>query len=117
MVMLFMHLISQHELSSDHNPFHIHIYFSFVNAFGAEKLAASIQYGICQHLELITSFECAEAVFIEKLNQGNKLFISCHPGLVKASVCNFYHNFNIHTLRCDLLYIHDEKVHRLASSP
>ena len=30
---------------------------------------------------------------------------------VKASFCNFYQNFIIHTLRCDLLYIHDE--HRL----
>ncbi len=34
--------------------------------------------------------------------------------LLKSSVCNFYQNFNIHTLRCD---IHDEQVHRLASSP
>ncbi len=35
----------------------------------------------------------------------------------KACVCNFYQNFNIHTLRCDFLYIHDDQVHRLASSP
>ncbi len=35
---------------------------------------------------------------------------------LKASVCNFYQNFNIHTLRCDF-YIHDEQVHRLASLP
>ena len=27
---------------------------------------------------------------------------------LKAPVCNFYQNFNIHTLRCDFLYIHDE---------
>ncbi len=33
---------------------------------------------------------------------------------LKASVSNFDQNFNIHTLRCD---IHDEQVHRLASSP
>ena len=26
---------------------------------------------------------------------------------LKASVCNFYQNFNIHTLRCDFLYIND----------
>ncbi len=26
---------------------------------------------------------------------------------LKASVCNYYQNFNIHTLRCHFLYIHD----------
>ncbi len=36
---------------------------------------------------------------------------------LKTSVCNFYQNFNIHALRCDFLYIHDDQVHRLASSP
>ncbi len=28
--------------------------------------------------------------------------------ILKASVCNFYQNFNIHILRCDFLYIHDD---------
>ncbi len=37
--------------------------------------------------------------------------------ILKASLCNNYQNFNIHTLRCDFLYIYDEQVHRLASSP
>ncbi len=35
--------------------------------------------------------------------------------LLKASVCYFYQNFNIHTIRCDFLYIHDEQVHWLMS--
>ena len=36
---------------------------------------------------------------------------------LKTSVSNFYQNFNIHILRYGFLYIHDEQVHRLASSP
>ncbi len=27
---------------------------------------------------------------------------------LKASVCYFYQNFNIHTLRCEFLYVHDD---------
>ncbi len=29
---------------------------------------------------------------------------------LKASLCNFYQTCNIHILRCDFLYIHDEQV-------
>ena len=34
--------------------------------------------------------------------------------ILSITVNNFHQNFKIHTLRCDLLYIHDEQVHRLA---
>ena len=39
-----------------------------------------------------------------------------HTQNLKTPVGNFFQNFNIHTIRCDFLYIHDEQVHRLAAS-
>ena len=35
-------------------------------------------------------------------------FVVIQCSNLKAFVCNFYQNLNIHTLRCDFLCIHDD---------